>query len=101
RMGSSPRNASSARYFAELVSSSTSQLCATFCIQVPMLDVHAPIQRMRKSRYDKAAASLAGRRAGTADAVVAGSAAALEGSGGGDAGSAAAGTVDEAWERVT
>ena len=29
---------------------STSQLCVTRCIQVPMLEVNAPIHRIRKSR---------------------------------------------------
>ena len=29
---------------------STSQLCATFCIHVPMLDVKAPVHSTRKSR---------------------------------------------------
>ena len=32
------------------VSVSTSQFCATFCIQVPMVEVNAPNQRTRKSR---------------------------------------------------
>jgi hypothetical protein len=48
--GASPTKLSSARYQAESVSSRTSQLCATFCIQVPMLDVQAPIHSTRKSR---------------------------------------------------
>src|SRR6267378_1693357 len=29
----------------------TSQFCATICIHVPMLEVHAPIHWTRKSRY--------------------------------------------------
>jgi len=29
---------------------STSQFCATFCIQVPMVEVNAPNHRTRKSR---------------------------------------------------
>ena len=32
------------------VSVTISQACATFCIQVPMLEVSAPNQRSRKSR---------------------------------------------------
>jgi hypothetical protein len=35
---------------------STSQFCATDCIQVPMVDVNAPNQSTRKSRYVSAAA---------------------------------------------
>ena len=35
---------------ADLDMSKTSQACASCCIQVPMLDVQAPIHRMRKSR---------------------------------------------------
>ena len=37
-----------------LVISNTSQFCAISCIHVPMLDVQAPNQRSRKSRYWKA-----------------------------------------------
>ena len=33
---------------------STSQACASFCIQVPMLEVQAPNHSRRKSRYRKA-----------------------------------------------
>ena len=35
----------------ELESFRTSQLCAAICIQVPMLEVQAPIHIRRKSRY--------------------------------------------------
>src|ERR1700741_19511 len=35
-------------------SSSTSQFCASCCIHVPMLEVHAPNHNNRKSRYRKA-----------------------------------------------
>jgi hypothetical protein len=52
RIGNSPRNASRPRKKAEADPAivSTSQLCATFCIQVPMVDVNAPNQSTRKSR---------------------------------------------------
>src|SRR5690349_24374123 len=54
-IGSCCRNASSPRKNAELVSETTSQFCATICIHVPMLEVHAPNHCTRKSRYVKAA----------------------------------------------
>ncbi len=51
-IGSCCRNASSPRKNGdELVSETISQFCATICIQVPMLDVQAPIHCTRKSRY--------------------------------------------------
>src|SRR5215472_9988673 len=46
-----PRNASRPNKNGELEMLSTSQLCARFCIHVPMLEVHAPIHINRKSRY--------------------------------------------------
>ncbi len=53
-IGSCCRNASRPRKKAECVSDSTSQFCATICIHVPMLDVHAPNHCTRKSRYENA-----------------------------------------------
>src|SRR4051812_1172731 len=54
-IGSCCRNASSPRKNGEeLVSETISQFCATICIQVPMLEVQAPIHCTRKSRYVKA-----------------------------------------------
>jgi hypothetical protein len=49
-IGTWPRNASRPRKKAEFVRVSTSQFWATLCIHVPMLEVQAPIQRVRKSR---------------------------------------------------
>ena len=46
--GSCPMKVSRPRKNAEPVSVSTSQLWATFCIQVPMLDVNAPSHLTRK-----------------------------------------------------
>ena len=58
RIGSSPAKLSRPRKNAEdePVSVTISHACATFCIQVPIVDVNAPNQRMRKSRYISAAA---------------------------------------------
>ena len=50
KMGISPRKASRPSRKGEPEMDSTSQLCATFCIQVPMLEVQAPIHIRRKSR---------------------------------------------------
>ena len=52
RIGSSPRKESRPRKNADddPLMVSTSQFWATFCIQVPMVDVKAPNQRTRKSR---------------------------------------------------
>ena len=49
-----PRNESRPRRNGEFVISSTSQFWATVCIHVPMLEVQAPNQSRRKSRYSKA-----------------------------------------------
>src|SRR5262245_60616192 len=58
KIGSSPRNESRPRKNADDVPVivSTSQFWATFCIQVPMVEVNAPNHRTRKSRYVSAAA---------------------------------------------
>src|SRR6516162_8880072 len=48
KIGISPRKASSPSMNADLESSNTSQLWASFCIHVPILDVHAPNHMMRK-----------------------------------------------------
>src|SRR5688500_1639804 len=57
-MGASPRKESSPRKKADEGPAivRTSQLCATFCIHVPMLEVKAPIHSTRKSRYVSATA---------------------------------------------
>src|SRR5574341_975452 len=54
KIGISPRNASRPSRNGEPEICSTSQLWASFCIQVPTLEVHDPSQRSRKSRYRKA-----------------------------------------------
>ena len=54
KIGISPRNASSPSRNGEPESCSTSQLWASFCIQVPMLEVQAPAHISRKSRDSKA-----------------------------------------------
>jgi recombination protein RecA len=76
-MGSSPRKVSSPRKngaAADPVKVSTSQLWATFCIQVPIVETKAPIHSTRKSRYSKAAAirrrPVGGEPGGKASAVV-------------------------------
>src|SRR6185436_4071717 len=53
-MGSCCRKASRPRKNGECVSDRTSQFCATICIHVPMLEVHAPNHCTRKSRYENA-----------------------------------------------
>ena len=50
KIGMLPRKASSPSMRAEPEILYTSQLCATICIHVPMLDVQAPNQSTRKSR---------------------------------------------------
>jgi hypothetical protein len=59
RIGTSPRNESRPRKNADAVplSVTISQACATFCIHVPMLEMRAPVQRRRKSRKVRAAAT--------------------------------------------
>ena len=49
-IGSCCRKASSPRKKAEPVSERTIQFWAVVCVQVPMLDVHAPNHWTRKSR---------------------------------------------------
>ena len=51
KIGISPRKASRPSRKGDFVMSRTSQFCAISCIHVPMVDVQAPIQRSRKSRY--------------------------------------------------
>ena len=53
-MGIWPRKESNPSRNGEFVSSKTSQFWATACIQVPTLEVQAPNQSRRKSRYSKA-----------------------------------------------
>ena len=53
-MGISPRNESRPSKKAEPESCRTSQLWASFCIHVPMLEVQAPAHMSRKSRDSKA-----------------------------------------------
>src|SRR5215469_12131145 len=54
RIGICPRKLSRPSRKGECEISSTSQLWATICIQVPMDEVQAPSQSRRKSRYWKA-----------------------------------------------
>ena len=46
-----PKNESRPSRKGDLVSCRTTQACAKVCINVPMLEVHAPNHMMRKSRY--------------------------------------------------
>ena len=55
KMGISPRNASSPSMNGEFDNSSTSQLWASFCIQVPTDETQAPHQIRRKSLYSTSA----------------------------------------------
>jgi hypothetical protein len=57
-----PRKESTPSQNGEPESCKTSQLCARICIQVPMLDVHAPIHMTRKSRYWNALKTLVSNR---------------------------------------
>ena len=58
KIGKSPRNESRPTQNGEPPSTSTSQLCASFCIHVPMLDVQAPDHIRRKSRDRKGSKAL-------------------------------------------
>ena len=50
KIGNSPKKESSPNQKGEPPSSKTSQLWASFCIHVPMLEVQAPDHMSRKSR---------------------------------------------------
>src|SRR5947209_1025410 len=57
RMGNEAAKPTTPSQNAELVSLSTSQPCAMFCIQVPTLERKLPVQKSRKSRWRSARAS--------------------------------------------
>src|ERR1700694_2852337 len=61
-IGMLPRKESTPSHKGEPESSNTSQLCAMICIQVPMLEIQAPVHMMLKSRYWKALKTLVSNR---------------------------------------